>query len=182
MANEIGNGVKGKYMENMDYTIKNIEKLEDLKGYEWKHNGRKFCLDESISSVNKLSLIEKKYINSEGDTEDRRSKLFSEKNLTELEFYGLKVVLNEKPKLTRKEREFLEMFDTDLISIATDKNCLYPRLFSDMPVCGSSQWYFCEDGNEDYGIPLRNGLFSFITWESGKAWSKSELMELEVVE
>ena len=34
MANEIGNGVKGKYMENMDYTIKNIDKLEDLKEHE----------------------------------------------------------------------------------------------------------------------------------------------------
>ena len=30
-----GNGVKGNYMENMDYTIKNIDKLEELNGYEW---------------------------------------------------------------------------------------------------------------------------------------------------
>ena len=46
-------------MENMDYTIKNIDKLEDLKDFEWEYNGRKFCLDESISSVTKLTLIEK---------------------------------------------------------------------------------------------------------------------------
>ena len=31
-------------------------------------------------------------------------------------------------------------------------------------------------------IPLNPELFKFITWESGKAWSKSELMELEVAE
>jgi hypothetical protein len=29
---------------------------------------------------------------------------------------------------------------------------------------------------------IDKSLFPFITWESGKAWSKSELMELEVGE
>ena len=175
MANEIGNGVKGKYMENMDYTIKNIEKLEDLKGYEWKHNGRKFCLDESISSVNKLSLIEKKYINSEGDTEDRRSKLFSEKNLTELEFYGLKVVLNEKPKLTRKERDFLEIHDIETY-IARDESGLLV-IGNTEPIQENDYWEW-----EENKLYLGESTFNFITWESGKAWSKTELMELEVVE
>ena len=175
MANEIGNGVKGKYMENMDYTIKNIEKLEDLKGYEWKHNGRKFCLDESISSVNKLSLIEKKYINSEGDTEDRRSKLFSEKNLTELEFYGLKVVLNEKPKLTRKERDFLEIHDIETY-IARDESGLLV-IGNTEPIQENDYWEW-----EENKLYLGESTFNFITWESGKAWSKTELMELEVID
>ena len=68
---------------------KHIDKLEELKGYEWYHNGRGFYLDESISSKSKLVLIEKNYIDSDGEMEDRRSKFFSLKNLTELEFYGL---------------------------------------------------------------------------------------------
>ena len=38
---------------------KHIEKLEELKGYEWDHNGRDFYLDGSISSKSKLVLIEK---------------------------------------------------------------------------------------------------------------------------
>ena len=182
MANKIGNGVKGKYMENMDYTIKNIDKLEDLKGHEWGYKNKKFKIYDPECFEDRYMLTTTIINAYSGKKGNRDLFPIGLKNLTELKFYGLKVILNEKPKLTRKEREFLEMFDTDLISIATDKNCLYPRLFSDMPVCGSSQWYFCEDGNEDYGIPLRNGLFSFITWESRKAWSKAELMELEVVE
>ncbi len=180
MGNKKGNGVKGKYMENIDYTIKNIDKLEELKGYEWEYKNAEFILEFDGSEY--LLLTQKNGICSNGKIESLGMRVISLLNLSELEFYGLKVILNEKPKLTRKAREFLEMFDTDFISIATDKNCLYPRLFSDMPICGSSQWYFCEDGNEDYGIPLKNGLFPFITWESGKAWSKAELMELEVQE
>ena len=162
---------------------KHIEKLEELKGYEWNFNKKKFKLEKSymVGATVVLHMLNNKE-NTNGEEEDKAVFWVNEKNYKELEFYGLKVVLNEKPKLTRKAREFLEMFDTDLISIATDKNSLYPRLFSDMPICGSSQWYFCEDGNEDYGIPLKNGLFPFITWESQKAWSKAELMELEVVE
>ena len=31
-------------------------------------------------------------------------------------------------------------------------------------------------------IPLNPELFKFITWESGKAWSKAELMELKVID
>ena len=49
MNNKIGNGVNGKYMENMDYKIKYIEKLEDLKGHEWTHNGKEFILEPNLS-------------------------------------------------------------------------------------------------------------------------------------
>ena len=88
----------------------------------------------------------------------------------------------EKPKLTRKERDFLEMLEDD-IYIAKDE---YggTSLFSDEPLRCSSTWYVaiheCED--DECGILLNDGAFPFITWESGKAWSKSELMELEVME
>ena len=38
------------------------------------------------------------------------------------------------------------------------------------------------DPNGIYCFKIFENLFPFITWESGKAWSKSELMELEVEE
>ena len=160
-------------------TIK-IEKLEELNGYEWYHNGRGFYLDESISSKSKLVLIEKNYIDSDGEMEDRRSAFFSLKNLTELEFYGLKVVLNEKPKLTRQEQEFLKSIDMDEMHIARDEDgdiyCFFqpPKIIKD--------YWSRNDPNGIYCFKIFDNLFSFITWESGKAWSKSELMELEVVE
>ena len=161
---------------------KHIEKLEELKGYEWYHNGRDFYLDESISSKSKLVLIEKNYIDSDGEMEDRRSKFFSLKNLTELEFYGLKVVLNEKPKLTREERDFLEMLEDNQTYIAREDNPWGLRLFGFEPTQYDSEWLFIDGENEDGGICLKYELFPFITWESGKAWSKAELMELEVMD
>ena len=36
--------------------------------------------------------------------------------------------------------------------------------------------------DDGIGLILSDDIFNFITWESGKAWSKAELMELEVVE
>ena len=157
---------------------KHIEKMEELNGYGWYHNGRDFYLDESISSKSKLVLIEKNYIDSDGEMEDRRSKFFSLKNLTELEFYGLKVILNEKPKLTREERKYIE----SEWYIARDKD---NKLFL---------YHIHPNRNEEYeewepsvgsrtcAIDINRTLFPFITWESGKAWSKKELLELEVQE
>ena len=153
---------------------KHIEKLEELNGYEWYHNGRDFYLDGSISSKSKLVLIEKNYIDSDGEMEDRRSKFFSLKNLTELEFYGLKVVLNEKPKLTRKEQERISRESY----FARDMNGnLYEYLDKPQQSKEFGRW------QTDYAfIQINSDLFTFITWESGKAWSKAELMELEVMD
>ena len=162
-------------------TIK-IEKLEELEGYEWEYKGKKFLLLDAVAFDDMLTLVEKNYIDVDGYVSEKRYRSFSLKNLTELEFYGLKVVLNEKPKLTRKERDFLEMFGvTDYVFIARNEQCLYPKLFEKLPVC-DSQWFFYKDGNRDYGTPLKDNSFPFITWESGKAWSKKELLELEVQE
>ena len=98
----------------------------------------------------------------------------SEKNLTELEFYGLKVVLNEKPKLMRKEQERISRESY----FARDMNGnLYEYLDKPRQSKEFGRW------QTDYAfIQINSDLFTFITWESGKAWSKSELMELEVVD
>ena len=157
---------------------KHIEKLEELKGYEWEYHGKKFLL----TGQDYLVLKQTDTFDNEGLLCCISLRFIGLENLTELEFYGLKVVLNGKPKLTSKERDFLEMLE-DGIYIAKDKHS-GARLFSDEPLRCSSTWYVaiheCED--DEVGILLNDGAFPFITWESGKAWSKSELMELEVEE
>ena len=179
MANEIGNGVKGKYMENMDYTIKNIDKLEDLNGFEWEYQGKEFFFRiYTLVDEYTLALAIKKFKDYKtGEEEEKNLIHFSLRNLTELEFYGLKVVLNEKPKLTREERDFLERIKSEFY-LARDKSIdLYLSSGKPYSVTGYNHW---RSGGINLKIDIE--LFPFITWESGKAWSKAELMELEVVE
>ena len=168
---------------------KHIEKLEELKGYEWEYNGKHFeiaylklYVQPAQPEINGLNLIQTDSINFHGDIQAETIRRIGEKNLTELEFYGLKVVLNEKPKLRRKERDFLEMLEDNQTYIARGDNPWGLRLFGFEPTQYDSEWLFIDGENEDGGICLKYELFPFITWESGKAWSKAELMELEVVD
>lgn len=105
---------------------KTIDKLENLKGYEWEERGL---------------------------------------------------------KLTREEKVFLELLEDNYVYIARNNDSSL-SLFNDEPRQASEDWYIsideCED--DDYGILLLRQTFPFITWESGKAWSKAELIELEVVD
>ena len=160
-------------------TIK-IEKLEELEGYEWEYKNKKFLLLDAVAFDDMLTLVEKNYIDVDGYMSEKRYRSFSLKNLKELEFFGLKVILNEKPKLTRKERDFLEMLEDNQTYIAREDNPWGLRLFGFEPTQYDSEWLFIDGENEDGGICLKYELFPFITWESGKAWSKAELMELEV--
>lgn len=152
----------------------NIDKLKDLKGYEWKYKSWEFLLLGSAPFDDQLTLVEKNYIDADGYMCEKRYRSFSLKNLTELEFYGLKVVLNEKPKLSKKDREFFKKE----IYIARDSGGGIYGYF-DKPVQSIEQKRWRTHDDECFAID-RN-LFSFITWESGKAWSKAELMELEVI-
>ena len=155
---------------------KHIEKLEELKGYEWDHNGKEFILELNHSCAPSLKLIIKNFI-APLSHKFTVVHLFdiSEKNLTELEFYGLKVVLSEKPKLTRKERDFLEIHDIETY-IARDESGLLV-IGNTEPIQENDYWEW-----EENKLYLGESTFNFITWESGKAWSKAELMKLEVVD
>lgn len=80
-----------------------------------------------------------------------------------------------KPKLSNDEYTFLKMFHDVWVRIARDKDCeLY--LYFDVPDRGCISW------KADSCIELKRSYFPFITWESGKAWSIEELLELEVME
>ena len=180
-----GNGVKGKYMENMDYTIKNIDKLEDLNGFEWEYQGKEFffriyTLDDEYT----LALAIKKFKDYKtGEKEKKNLIHFSLRNLTELEFYGLKVVLNEKPKLTAEDHKFLQKLNPEnginKFYITRDLNGTLVMNF-DKPQKNTDyqEWH----SDKDHILVLSEELFPFITWESGKAWSKSELMKLKVID
>ena len=153
---------------------KHIEKLEELKGYEWEYHGKKFLL----TGQDYLVLKQTDTFDNEGLLCCISLRFIGLENLTELEFYGLKVILNEKPKLTREEKEYIEAE----WYIARDKD---NKLFL---------YHIHPNRNEEYeewepsigsracAIDINRTLFPFITWESGKAWSKSELMELEVMD
>ena len=142
---------------------KHIEKLEELNGFGWTYKNREF---ELISLTNDCcKLYENNYLDMHGKIDFVGLKLISLKNLTELEFYGLKVVLNEKPKLTRKERDFLEIHDIETY-IARDESGLLV-IGNTEPIQENDYWEW-----EENKLYLGESTFNFITWESGKAWSK----------
>ena len=156
--------------------IKNIDKLEDLKGHEWECRGLQLKLDGFDIRNETLQLHSKNFLSEIGDIIGRFEFIVSKYNLEQLEFYGLKVVLNEKPKLTRKERNLLECHRD--IYIARDcggKINIYSKEPQESIL--SNVWF-----STATQLQISNELFKFIVWESGKAWSKSELMELEVVD
>ena len=158
---------------------KHIEKLEELKGYEWDHNGKEFILELNHSCTPSLKLIIKNFI-APLSHKFTVVHLFdiSEKNLTELEFYGLKVVLNEKPKVTVEEKAFLEKE----MYVAREQNgMLYAYFGKPTQKKVRDRWELWESDASDC-IQIDKNLFPFITWESGKAWSKAELLELEVTD
>ena len=84
----------------------------------------------------------------------------------------------EEPKLTKEENTFLRciMFN---FYIARDENGNL-SCFTARPTRGSSAWMPLSEYSAVIGI--RDELFPFITWESKKAWSIEELMELKAKE
>ena len=165
---------------------KHIEKLEDLKDHKWNFKNAHFQLKENSSYFH---LYHTNAIDIFGRSPVKvHLKNIDFGNLSELEFYGLKVIVSKKIALTQKEKARLERFNNVNYYITRSKGG-YLRLFFEKPEQNNSEWFFInKHGAIQYGIFLKydilsnNRLLQFITWESGKAWSKAELMELEVVE
>ena len=156
----------------------NIEKLEELINEKWNFNKKKFKLEKSymVGATVVLHMLNNKE-NTNGEEEDKAVFWVNEKNYKELEFYGLKVVLNKKPKLTREDERFLE----EDFYVARDKNgklFMYGSPPDNCYITGS----WTNTSSNSFCTEMDSSLFPFITWESGKAWSKKELMELEVAE
>ena len=86
--------------------------------------------------------------------------------------------------MTKKEYIYLQKFShLENYYISRNKKGNL-RLHTEKPEQSETEWFFtCKTfGDTWYGIILNDRALQFITWESGKAWSKSELMELEVGE
>ena len=153
---------------------KTIDKLEDLKDYKWTYNGKDFILNCCNGG---WILIQKNCIDFKGEVRNFPLMTITLKNVTELEFYGLKVILNEKLKLTRKERNLLECHGD--IYIARDKEGILYLYTKEPREQQYPDMWLTDDG---IGLILSDDIFNFITWESGKAWSKKELSELKVID
>ena len=157
----------------------NIEKLEELINEKWNFNKKKFKLEESymVGATVVLHMLNNKE-NTNGEEEDKPVFWVNEKNYKELEFYGLKVVLNEKPKISVADKEILEKE----MYFARERNgAMFVYFEKPVQDIEDGQWEVSTYNTFDC-FPIDEELFPFITWESGKAWSKSELMKLKVID
>ena len=155
---------------------KTIDKLEDLNGFEWEYKGKKFKIYDPECFPDKLMLAT--IIISANTGKDIEKDLFPVglKNVKELEFYELKIIINEKPKLTKEDKEFLEK--DFYVTRDTARNLF---LFFEKPIQNQTTGLWDSETSLNLYIE-EDRLFPFITWDSGKAWSKAELMELEVID
>lgn len=161
-------------------TIK-IKKLEDLDGHKWYYNGNYY---ELRKANNTLDLILANHINIKSEL----TKVFlfpvSLNNLSTLRPLNLNVEVEEQPELKKSEKFFISKFREDFY-IARDEDgdlCIFNRI----PVRGGNKW-MNDNSKASFSIEFAHyleidrSLFPFITWESGKYWSKKEILELEVV-
>lgn len=156
-------------------TIK-IKKLEDLDGHKWYYNGNYY---ELRKANNTLDLILVNHINIKSEL----TKVFlfpvSLNNLSALRPLNLNIEVGEQPKLKNSEIFFISKFTEDFY-IARDENgdlCI----FNNIPIKGGNKWMNDNSKASAHYLEIDRLLFPFITWESGKYWSKKEILELEVI-
>lgn len=80
----------------------------------------------------------------------------------------------EKPKLTKKERQFCELFETGWIARDRDGELYHCKC---KPYKNDGEWI-----NGSFDINIHNFPdvpFSFITWDDKEPWSVEELLKLE---
>ena len=87
----------------------------------------------------------------------------------------------ERPKLTKQERKFCELFEGKDVWFATDKDCQSCIVYTEKPIKRDFQW----TGHHIQTINIRDFIdakFDFIKWEDEEPWHISELLKLEVKE
>lgn len=86
----------------------------------------------------------------------------------------------QKPKLTKRERAFCELFKTGWITrdAFSDLEWYELKLYKI-----KSCWELGEgDCFDMMFIPYINEMFKFITWEDEEPWAVEDLLKLEVIE
>lgn len=159
-------------------TIK-IKKLEDLDGHKWYYNGNYY---ELRKANNTLNLILVNHINIKSEL----TKVFlfpvSLNNLSALRPLNLNIEVEKQPELKKSERFFISKFTEDFY-IARDEDGVL-CIFNKIPIKGEIKWINNNINNFEihaHYLEIAKSLFPFITWESGKYWSKKEILELEVI-
>ena len=89
----------------------------------------------------------------------------------------------EKPKLTKKERQFCELVETGWIA-RDESGVLYYSINKPVKVKVGGRWLEGMKYIDIYDIfaSVLNHSFSFITWDDAEPWSVEELLKLEVEE
>ena len=160
---------------------KKIKKLEDLDGHKWYYNGNYYEL-RVVNNTLDLNLTN--HINIIGEL----TKVFlfpvSLNNLSALRPLNLNIEVEEQPELKKSERFFISKFTEDFY-IARDEDGVL-CIFNQIPIKGEIKWLNNNTKNTSFNethahyLEIAKSLFPFITWESGKYWSKKEILELEV--
>lgn len=87
----------------------------------------------------------------------------------------------ERPKLSKQERKFCELFEGKDMWFAVDKDCQFCIVYTEKPTRRDFQW----TGHHIQTTNIRDFIgakFDFIKWEDEEPWSIEELLNLEVEE
>ena len=89
----------------------------------------------------------------------------------------------ERPKLTKKERKFLELLEGKDVWFATEKDSIHkiPVVYTEKPVKNASTWSGSNIITQSFRLFI-DVKFDFIKWEDKEPWHISELLKLEVEE
>lgn len=158
--------------------VKEINELKDLDGFVWECNGYTFKIKHDTNvrcDILIVYLLEHELEN--GSRRDGCLLSFYKNNLSELKAFGLDVRIAEKPKLTQKEFDFLDCFDDDFCIARDGDGSLHQ--FSAKPIHTDEDFRYWDPSIGEITV-LKKDIFKFITWDSGKVWSRKELLELEV--
>ena len=102
-------------------------------------------------------------------------------NCQETVFKWLMAEHVDKPKLTKKERQFCELIEVGYIARDSNEQIFH---FKNKPIKRCKYWK--EETNEYSTTNLRillgsNDYFDFIKWEDKEPWSIEDLLKLDVV-
>lgn len=89
----------------------------------------------------------------------------------------------EKPKLTKKERQFCELVDTGWIARDYDEKLFFYQI--NKPCKNGTYWKTKGNRYQNLSQIMFMDIdldFTFITWEDEEPWSVEELLKLEVEE
>lgn len=89
----------------------------------------------------------------------------------------------ERPKLTKQERKFCELFEGKDVWFATEKDSIHkiPVVYKEKPVKKASTWSGSSITTQSFRLFI-DAKFDFIKWEDKEPWHISELLKLEVEE